>query len=297
MALPFDLLQVADGVHAAIAVPGAGAQGNAALVDLGDRTLVFDTLLTPDAGKALCQAAERLTGRPPTLVVNSHWHADHVLGNQAFAPSAEFIGTERTRELMLTHRIAERLPPQLAALEERLAGETDEAARAAIAETVSEARHLMAALPSLRRVYPGVLFERRLTLHGSRRRVEVLCYGGGHTRSDVFLHLPDDRVALMGDLVMGGVMPLVAHGDAREWRRILDEVRVLDVERIVPGHGPVGSPADLELTDAYLAWAIDLAASDGEGALQVPLPNPFAAWAHGISHAVNIQALLAAPAA
>lgn len=57
---PFDLLLVADGVHAAIAVSGAGAQGNAAIVDLGDRTLVFDTLLTPEAGKALSRV------RPPS---------------------------------------------------------------------------------------------------------------------------------------------------------------------------------------------------------------------------------------
>jgi glyoxylase-like metal-dependent hydrolase (beta-lactamase superfamily II) len=297
MALPFELQQVADGVHAAIAVPGAGAQGNAAIVDLGDRTLVFDTLLTPEAGNALCQAAERLTGRPPAHVVNSHWHADHVLGNQAFAPGAVFIGTERTRELMLAHRIAERLPPQVAGLEERLAGETDQAARVAIAETLSEARHLMSALPGLRRVYPDVLFERRLALQGSERRADVLCYGGGHTRSDAFVHLPGERVALMGDLVMAGVMPLLAHGDAREWRRMLEEVRALDVDRIVPGHGRAGGPADLDLTDAYLAWAIEVAASGGKAALEVPLPEPFAAWTHGIAHAVNMQALLAAPAA
>lgn len=61
----------------------------------------------------------------------------------------------------------------------------------------------------------------------------------------------------------------------------------------MPGHGPVGSPTDLELTDAYLAWAIDLAASNGEAALRVPLPEPFTTWIHGISHAVNMQALLA----
>lgn len=291
--VPFEVQEVADGVHAAIVVPGAGAQGNAAIVDLGDRTLVFDTFLTPAAGEALRQAAERLTGRAPTLVVNSHWHADHVLGNQALAPGAAFVATERTRELMLAHRVAERLPPQLAALEARLAGETDEAARAAIADTLAEGRRLLAALPHLRRVYPDVLFERRLTLRGSERRAEVLCLGGGHTRSDAFVHLPEDSVALMGDLVMAGVMPLVTHGDAAQWRRILGEVRALEVQRIVPGHGPVGGPADLELTDRYLAWAIDLAASEGEAALRAPLPEQFAAWSHGIAHAANLQSLLA----
>jgi glyoxylase-like metal-dependent hydrolase (beta-lactamase superfamily II) len=293
----FQLQRVADGVHAAIAVPGAGAQGNAAIVDLGDRTLVFDTLLTPAAGEALRQAAEELTGRAPALVVFGHWHADHVLGGQAFAPGATFIATERTRELMLEHRVAERLPPQVAALEERLSGETDAAARVAIEETLAEGRHLLAALPGLRRVYPDVLFERRLTIQGSGRRAVLLCFGGGHTRSDVFVHLPDDRVALMGDLVMAGVMPGVFHGDAREFRRILDEVRGLDLARIVPGHGPVGGLADLDLTDRYLEWLVDLVESEGEAASGAPLPEPFASWAHAISHAGNVQSLLAAPAA
>lgn len=295
MAAPFDLVPVADGVHAAIAVPGAGAQGNAAIVNLGDRTLVFDTLLTPAAGLALREAAERLTGRQPTLVVNSHWHADHVLGNQVFAPGAVFIATEPTREWMLAHRIAERLPPQLAALQEQLAGETDEAARAAIAETLLEGRHLAAALPGLRRVYPDVLFDRRLTLQGEGRRADLLCWGGGHTSSDTFLYLPDDRVAVMGDLVMSGVMPLVT-GDASEWRRILERVRELRLERVVPGHGPPGGPDDVEGTDAYLAWVIEVTRSHGEDALRVPLPAPFASWTHGISHAGNVRALLATPA-
>jgi cyclase len=295
-AAPFDLVPIADGIHAAIAVPGAGAQGNAPIVDLGDRTLVFDTLLTPDAGRALSEAAERATGRTPTLLVSSHWHADHVLDNQVFAPGAEFIATERTRQPMLAHRVAERLPPQLEALEARLAGEADDAARAAFAETLAEGRHLAAALPTLHRVYPGVLFERRLTLQGTERRADLFCFGGGHTPSDAFLYLPDDHVALMGDLVMAGVMPLVAQGDAREWRRILDEVRGLDVVWIVPGHGPVGGPGDLELTDAYLAWVMDVVAAHGEDTLGVPLPSPFAGWSHKISHAVNVRALIA-PAA
>ncbi len=44
---------------------------NAAIVDLGDRTLVFDTLATLQAARDLRAAAERLTGRAPAVVVNS----------------------------------------------------------------------------------------------------------------------------------------------------------------------------------------------------------------------------------
>lgn len=47
----FELERVAEGVYAAIATPGAGALGNAAIVDLGGRTLVFDTFMTPQAAQ------------------------------------------------------------------------------------------------------------------------------------------------------------------------------------------------------------------------------------------------------
>jgi hypothetical protein len=65
----------------------------------------------------------------------------------------------------------------------------------------------------------------------------------------------------------------------------------------VPGHGPAGGPGALEATDAYLAWLIDLTAMHGEDAPDVPQPSPFAGWAHGISHPVNVRAVLAAQAA
>lgn len=195
---------------------------------------------------------------------------------------------------MLAHQVAERLRRRLAALEAQIREATDRAVRESTAETIAEARHLLAELPGLNRVCPDVLFERRLVLQGSWRQAEVLCCGGGHTRRDAFVFLPDDRVALMADLVMAGVMPLAAHGDAREFRRILDEVRALDVERIVPGHGPVGTPDDLERTDAYLAWLIDVVAEHGEAAHGVQVPEPFAGWAHGAAHTVNVEALLAA---
>ncbi len=281
--LHFTLERVADGVHAAIALPGSGAQGNAAIVDLGDRTLVFDTLLTPQAATALRAAAERLTGRPPTWVVNSHWHADHVLGNQVFAPEATIVATRRTRDLMLAHRLAERLPGTLASREQELAGEQDPERRRSIADELAEGRLLMEALPDLRRVHPSLTFEQRLTVHGSDRRAELLTYGGGH---------PDDRVALMGDLLLVRSHPLFAHGDPWALRRALERVRELDLDRLVPGHGPVGSVDDLDLLLRYLSTVEEMARSDGERALEAPVPSPFDGWAASGLFARNLRFVL-----
>jgi glyoxylase-like metal-dependent hydrolase (beta-lactamase superfamily II) len=95
----YRLDEIADGVVAAIATPDGGGRGNAAIVRLNGQTLVFDTGMTPQAGEELCEVAETLG--PVRWVVNSHWHADHIRGNQAFG-DAEIVATTRTKELIMT---------------------------------------------------------------------------------------------------------------------------------------------------------------------------------------------------
>lgn len=49
----FRIEQVADGAYAAIITPGTGAWGNAGIIDLGDRNVVFDTFATPAAANGM----------------------------------------------------------------------------------------------------------------------------------------------------------------------------------------------------------------------------------------------------
>lgn len=92
---------LAEGVYGAIATQSGAATSDAGIVDLGEFTPVFDTFLTPRAGADLRAAAERATGRPPSLVVTSHYHNDHTRGNQHFA-GASIAASRRTTELLGT---------------------------------------------------------------------------------------------------------------------------------------------------------------------------------------------------
>src|SRR5512143_1947328 len=103
----FSLHQLTDGVYAAIATDGGAAISNAGIVDLGGRTLVYDTFMTPQAGRDLRLAATQLTGREPELVVNSHYHNDHIWGNQAFGPATLFVSSAQTLKLMHTSGVEE----------------------------------------------------------------------------------------------------------------------------------------------------------------------------------------------
>jgi glyoxylase-like metal-dependent hydrolase (beta-lactamase superfamily II) len=96
----FRIEKLADGVYAAIHKDGGGAICNAGIVGLGDRTLVFDVFLTPQAARDLKVAAELLTRKPVTLVVNSHCHNDHIWGNQVFTAQADILSTVTTAEMI-----------------------------------------------------------------------------------------------------------------------------------------------------------------------------------------------------
>jgi len=286
----FHLERLAEGVYAALAIDGAGAMCNAGIVDLGDRVMVFDTFWTPEAGQDLRAAAEQLTGHDVAYVVNSHYNADHVNGNQVFAAGTTIIATGRTREL-ITERgtdfqawAKEHLAEQVREEEEKLASETDEDRRRYLALDIETTRALLPALPTLELRLPNLTFEHRLDFYGPARSVELLCLGGGHTESDAFLYLPQERVLFTGDLLFTQGHPSMWHDQPETWISILARMEELEPIVVVPGHGPLGTREDLMLLRHYLAWMVETTrevikrGGSAEDVLKEPIPEPYASW-------------------
>ena len=251
-----ELEPVANGVWAVLAKPERGAVGNAAIVGLGDETLVVDTHLAPAAARELRAAAEEITGRSPTRVLNTHWHSDHVYGNGEF-PDATILATTRTRELRAT-LAPERLAAQTQSFElelpaelERLRAAGDEGGAASLEEYAREL-----APRELR--LPDDTFDAGRDLG----RARAVTLGGGHTESDSFLLVPDAGVLVAGDLVFAGLQPWVGHGDAGSWAEILGQMLELEWERCIPGHGPVSGRGVVEPLRDYLL-ELDRAVSVG----------------------------------
>jgi glyoxylase-like metal-dependent hydrolase (beta-lactamase superfamily II) len=107
-----DLQEVAAGVWCATEVRDGRAAVCAGVVDLGDRSVVFDCLESPRAGRLLRRHAE--TVGPVALVVLSHWHPDHVGGRAAFAGVPLAASAETFAESALD---GERLEPGATRLE------------------------------------------------------------------------------------------------------------------------------------------------------------------------------------
>jgi cyclase len=253
---------VTAGVWAAIARDGGFALCNAGIIDLGGTTVVFDSMLTPMAGEALRRAARRCTGRSPDVVVNSHWHGDHIRGNSAFAP-AVVVSTTRTRELIRTageeqwRSDRRTMPAELRALD----GPSSTVPRAERALYRGWFDGTLRVPTPFHPTPPNATFEREVTISGSRRELRLLTYGGGHSPSDVFGYLPEEKVVFLGDLVSVGLHPSTGDGIPSRWVAILRRIRRLGIGRVVPGHGPVGSVQDIRRIETYLQTLERLARS------------------------------------
>jgi glyoxylase-like metal-dependent hydrolase (beta-lactamase superfamily II) len=275
----FTIHEIAGGVWAAIAPSTSGpAVSNAAIIDLGDKTIVVDTFMTAFAAEELAGEVRRLTGRVPFLVVNSHWHSDHVRGNRVFEDSP-IVGTSRMSELMV-----EDAPQTPEDFEKRAAAVKDFADRAAAsAETPAQrlqadgmralAEALVAESGTYRNVLPSILIGDRLDIDGERHAT-VLGYGRGHTESDLFVHLPDDGIVIAGDLVWIGVHPKTNDGFPGEWAQVLHRVGALEPTHVVPGHGHVGAAADIAAMAGYMHELDEMVTAVRAGDLKAGTATP-----------------------
>lgn len=251
----FTLHTLCDGVFAAIAKPGQGAWSNAGIIDLGDGLLVFDSLSTPSAGEELRRQAETLTGKKVKYLINSHYHGDHIFGNQVFLDTT-IISTYVTEKLCKEKNKIEDYEKEkqdmnqyLLQLKNQIDSTEDTIVKASLINQYQEMSKVLDDLSQLQIVLPSLLFEEKLTITGSERTIELYCLGGGHSPSDTFMYLPNEKIAFMGDLATEDLhVPIF---NPEEFLTILKRVKQIDINIIVPGHGNV---ADMTLCDTLIDY-------------------------------------------
>jgi cyclase len=299
----FRLQQLADGVYSAIHRRGGAAISNAGIVDLGDRTLIYDALFTPQAAEDLRDSAEVLTGRPVDMVINSHYHNDHIWGNQVFNPATDILSTVVTSDLIATRGYSEldsfrqHAETNLRSIQAQFDPAGDERTRDEQAFWLDYYQGFWEARPAVEIRLPNLTFTERMILYGPDHVVELIPHCGGHTESDTILHLPMDGIVFVSDLLFVGCHPYLGGGDPDRLLSCLDEIERLEARTIVPGHGPVGTPDDLALMRRYVKTLDGLAQSlieDGapeEEVDRVPVPAPFQEWLPDQFFRVNLRFL------
>jgi glyoxylase-like metal-dependent hydrolase (beta-lactamase superfamily II) len=227
-----------------------------------------DTLFDRRITREMLAAMRRATpaARRIGTVVNTHGNGDHCYGNGE-VPGAEIIGSRgcvedlssappsRNATLMRAARVVQALGGA-----GRVAGRVCNALGLNTVAWLVEATPL--ALPLFETfefsgndvVLPTRIFVDRLSLRVGDRRVELMELGPAHTLGDTVVHLPDERVLFTGDLLFKDAHPLIWQGPVSNWIRACHTLLELEVETVVPGHGPLTDLSGIRETLGYLEW-------------------------------------------
>lgn len=237
------LHEVGQGVFAYLQPDGTWGYSNAGLVTSGGESLLVDTLMGLSITREMLDEMRRKVPAAARIgrLVNTHANPDHVLGNE-LVEGAEIIAAAKTAEEMaeLDPALLERInqyPPQ---------GEASEF----LFETMGRKFDLSGATITL----PTTTFEQRLSLTVHDKRVELVNLGPAHTKADTIVYVPEDRVVFTGDLLFNEGHPIMWAGPIANWIGACDFIEGLDVEVVVPGHGPVTDKRAVRRLRSYLEF-------------------------------------------
>jgi glyoxylase-like metal-dependent hydrolase (beta-lactamase superfamily II) len=90
-----------------------------------------------------------------------------------------------------------------------------------------------------------------MTLQVGDKEVHLIEVGPAHTKGDVIVYVPVDRVVYTGDILFIGSHPIVWEGPIENWVRACDTILGLDVDVVVPGHGPLTDKRGVQQTRDY----------------------------------------------
>ncbi len=235
---------------------------NGGIVAADDGVLAIESCMTPAGARWMAEWAERLTGRWPTDVVITHYHADHSAGTGAYYENARqprLWVTEATEQQIRTTRPETELPDRIQRIDASGHSEID-------------------------------LGNRKISLVPR----------SGHTRSDVSVEISDPNIIWAGDLFFNQMVPNYSDSLPSELeRQVADLVREKETV-YVPGHGPIADAAALGRYRDFLAvmreaarrtWqageaaeaagkSFELPAPFGDWFIYAPevMPNAFSAW-------------------
>jgi cyclase len=269
---PTGMFEVADGVFAYVQEGGGLCISNAGLIVGPDRCIAIDSLFTPAMTLAFRDAIRRVTDKPVRLLINTHHHVDHTLGNALF-PEAQILSHHNAKE------------------EQRRVG-------TGVLELIRpRAPELVQQVDGAQLRYPDMTFLGRAKFHLGDREIQLRHFGQAHTAGDALVVLPAERLVFAGDVAFHYVTPLGLEGHIGNWRNVCNKVDGLDVDTIVPGHGPVGGKEHLREMRGYLdtIWqqgrdAFDAGRSPQEASEQIDL-GEYASWTEPERLPLNVSRL------
>jgi glyoxylase-like metal-dependent hydrolase (beta-lactamase superfamily II) len=251
---------VKDGIYHAVGTGALVVVGNSQIIVNDADVVVVDDHVSPAAAWVLLEELKEITNKPVSTVINTHFHFDHAHGNQIFAPTVDIIGHEFTRRMLMGQSTAMPLyknyvggmPQQIEDMKKRLAAEPDAARQATLRGQILAAENNLASQQELKPTPPNITLRSEMTLYRGDREIQIRFLGRGHTAGDVVVYLPKEKVVCTGDFLTSALSNM-SDAYVNEWSSSLDELKKLDFDTVMPGHGdPFTDKAKIDYFQAYL---------------------------------------------
>jgi cyclase len=202
----------------------------------------------------------KLTGLPVKFVIDTHYHIDHVAGNQIFQRAGALVFAQRNvRSWIRTENL-------------KFFGKSIKPEEKSMVESLGS---------------PDAVYDSGVTLFLGSRRIDVRVFPG-HTGGDSVVFIPDAPVVFTGDLFWRNTLPNLIDATTAAWLLTLDTIAASSPSAIfVPGHGDIGNAADVLAFRGYLAYLreqVAIPVKDGQtadalvDAVLPPLTEKYGKW-------------------
>jgi glyoxylase-like metal-dependent hydrolase (beta-lactamase superfamily II) len=233
-----------------------GQGGNIGVSSGPDGAFVIDDQY-PNTAAANLEKIKQISGGAPRYLVNTHWHGDHAGGNAAFAQAGAMIFAHEN-------------------VRKRLSGEVK-----------SLGLNGQPAAASPEPAWPVITFVDGIDFHLNGETIRVFKVRASHTDGDSMIHFVEPDILHMGDVFFNGLFPVIDPGSGGSVRGYLeamkDTLKIVDADtKIIPGHGDMGTKADLEKQIAMLDGAIkavEARIKAGDTLQQTIAKKPLKPWA------------------
>lgn len=286
---PYDhgLHDLGNGGFAWLQPDGGWGWSNAGLIVDGDRSLIVDTLFDKPLTRSMLDAMRRAA---PTamaqvdILINTHSNGDHCNGNE-LVTGAQIISSKACAD-----ELAREDPSRMLQLLERAPQ---------MGEVGEFFTYCFQAFDfhGINQTLPTRTFEGELEVMVGDKIVHLKQVGPAHTAGDILAYVPADKLIFTGDILFIEGHPILWAGPVQNWIDACDHMLALDVETIVPGHGPITGKNGVQAMRDYLVYVRDEAKKrfDAnmpvlEAALDISLTD-YDSWGDGERIGVNVATL------